>query len=94
MRLTASKEACFLLWTGKEASFLLWKGRDEPGHDGVDRPARSDQDIYSGGGGDVSITDSRLVESKELLPGGSVIRVDSKEEAIEWVTKHRRCVLL
>lgn len=42
--------------------------------------------------GEVSVTDGPFIESKELIPGITVIRVDSKQEAIEWVTKLRRCM--
>ena len=38
----------------------------------------------------VSITDGPFMESKELIPGFTVIQVDSKEKAIEWVTEVRR----
>jgi hypothetical protein len=42
--------------------------------------------------GEVSVTDGPFIEGKELIPGFTVIRVDSKQEAIEWVTKLRRCM--
>jgi hypothetical protein len=41
-------------------------------------------------GGTVSITDGPFLEAKELIPGFTVIQVDTKEKAIEWVTNLRR----
>ncbi len=40
--------------------------------------------------GKVSITDGPFLEGKELMPGFTVIQVDTKEKAIEWVTNMRR----
>ncbi len=40
--------------------------------------------------GKVSITDGPFLEGKELIPGFTVIQVDTKEKAIEWVTNLRR----
>ncbi len=40
-------------------------------------------------GGKTSITDGPFLEGKELMPGFAIIQVDSKEQAIEWVTKLR-----
>jgi hypothetical protein len=40
--------------------------------------------------GKVSITDGPFLEAKELIPGFTVIQVDTKEKAIEWVTNMRR----
>jgi hypothetical protein len=40
--------------------------------------------------GKVSITDGPFLEAKELIPGFTVIQVDTKEKAIEWVTNLRR----
>ncbi len=40
--------------------------------------------------GKVSITDGPFLEGKELIPGFSVIQADTREKAIEWVTKMRR----
>jgi len=40
--------------------------------------------------GKVSITDGPFLEAKELIPGFTVIQVDSREKAIEWVTNMRR----
>ena len=42
--------------------------------------------------GKVSVTDGPFIEGKELIPGFTVIRVDSKQEAIDWMTKLRRCM--
>jgi hypothetical protein len=39
--------------------------------------------------GKVSITDGPFLEGKELIPGFTVIQVDTKEKAIEWVTNLR-----
>ena len=40
--------------------------------------------------GKVSITDGPFMEAKELIPGFTVIQVDTREKAIEWVTNMRR----
>ncbi len=40
-------------------------------------------------GDEVSVTDGPFIEGKELIPGYTVIRVDTKQEAIEWGTKYR-----
>jgi hypothetical protein len=40
-------------------------------------------------GDQVSVTDGPFIEGKELIPGFTVIRVDTKQEAIEWVTRYR-----
>ncbi len=40
--------------------------------------------------GKVSITDGPFLEAKELIPGFTVIQVDTREKAIEWVTIMRR----
>ena len=40
-------------------------------------------------GGKVSVTDGPFIEGKELIPGFTVIRSDTKQEAIEWVTRYR-----
>jgi hypothetical protein len=40
--------------------------------------------------GKVSITDGPFLEAKELIPGFTVIQVDTKEKAVEWVTNMRR----
>ena len=40
--------------------------------------------------GKVSITDGPFLEAKELIPGFTVIRVETKEKAIEWVTSMRK----
>ena len=40
-------------------------------------------------GGEVSITDGPFIEGKELIPGFTVLRVDTKQEAIEWVARYR-----
>ena len=40
--------------------------------------------------GKVSMTDGPFLEGKELIPGFTVIQVDTREQAIEWVTNVRR----
>ena len=40
-------------------------------------------------GGEVSVTDGPFIEGKELIPGFTVIRSDTKQEAIEWVARYR-----
>jgi hypothetical protein len=40
-------------------------------------------------GGEVSVTDGPFIEGKELIPGFTVIRLDTRQEAIEWVTRYR-----
>jgi len=40
--------------------------------------------------GKVTITDGPFMEGKELIPGFTVIQVETKEKAIEWVTNVRR----
>jgi hypothetical protein len=42
--------------------------------------------------GRVSVIDGPFIEGKELIPGFTVIRVDSREQAIDWVTRLRRCM--
>ena len=43
-------------------------------------------------GGEVSLSDGPFIEGKELVPGFTVIQVDTKETAIEWATKLRKCM--
>ena len=40
-------------------------------------------------GGEVSVTDGPFIEGKELIPGFTVIRLDTRQEAIEWVAHYR-----
>jgi len=40
--------------------------------------------------GKVSVTDGPFLEGKELIPGFTVIQVDTKEQAIEWVRSVRQ----
>ncbi len=40
----------------------------------------------------MSVSDGPFIEGKELIPGFTVIRVDSKQEAIDWVAGLRRCM--
>lgn len=42
--------------------------------------------------GTVSVTDGPFIEGKELIPGFTIIEVDTKQAAIEWVTKLRTCM--
>ena len=42
--------------------------------------------------GKISVTDGPFIEGKELIPGFTIIRVDSRQEAIEWTTKLRKCM--
>jgi hypothetical protein len=43
-------------------------------------------------GDDVSITDGPFIEGKELIPGFTVIRLDTKQEAIEWAARYREMI--
>ncbi len=40
-------------------------------------------------GDEVSVTDGPFIEGKELIPGFTVIRLDTRQEAIEWVAGYR-----
>lgn len=42
--------------------------------------------------GEISVTDGPFMEGKELIPGFTIIEVDTKEKAIEWTTKLRKCM--
>lgn len=42
--------------------------------------------------GKVSVTDGPFIESKELIPGFTILQVSSREEALEWVTGLRRII--
>ena len=42
--------------------------------------------------GEFSISDGPFIEGKDLIPGFTVIEVDSKEEAIEWAKDIRECL--
>ncbi|MEH6629702.1 MAG: YciI family protein [Halopseudomonas aestusnigri] len=42
--------------------------------------------------GEFSISDGPFIEGKELIPGYTVISVDTKEEAIEWGKELRECM--
>jgi hypothetical protein len=39
--------------------------------------------------GKVSVTDGPFIEGKELIPGFTIIRVNTRQEAVEWVTRYR-----
>jgi hypothetical protein len=40
--------------------------------------------------GKVSVTDGPFIEGKEFIPGFAIIQVDTKEAALDWVTRLRR----
>ena len=40
-------------------------------------------------GGEVLVTDGPFIEGKELIPGFTIIQVDTKQEAVEWVSRYR-----
>ena len=42
--------------------------------------------------GNFSISDGPFIEGKELIPGFTVINVDSKQEALEWAKELRECM--
>ena len=42
--------------------------------------------------GKFSVSDGPFIEGKELIPGFTIIQVDSKEEAIEWAKELRECM--
>jgi len=42
--------------------------------------------------GGFSITEGPFIEGKELIPGFTVIEVDSKQAAIEWAKQLRECM--
>ncbi len=41
-------------------------------------------------GGEISVTDGPFIEGKEFIPGFTVIEVDSRDEAVEWVAAYRK----
>lgn len=42
--------------------------------------------------GEFSISDGPFIEGKDLIPGFTIINVDSKEDAIDWVKGLRECM--
>lgn len=42
--------------------------------------------------GAVSVTDGPFMEGKELIPGFTIIEVETKEEAVEYATRMRKCM--
>ena len=42
--------------------------------------------------GKFSVSDGPFIEGKELIPGFTVISVNTKEEAIEWAKELRECM--
>ena len=41
-------------------------------------------------GGKVSVTDGPFIEGKEVIPGFAIIQANTKDEALDWVTRLRR----
>ena len=41
---------------------------------------------------DFSISDGPFIEGKELIPGFTIIQVDSKEEALKWAKELCQCL--
>ena len=41
-------------------------------------------------GGEVSVTDGPFIEGKELIPGFTIIRLDTRQEAVDWVARYRK----
>lgn len=42
--------------------------------------------------GEFSVTDGPFIEGKDLIPGFTIITVDTREEAIEWAKGLRECM--
>lgn len=42
--------------------------------------------------GDFSISDGPFIEGKDLIPGFTIIDVDSKQEALDWAKELRECM--
>ena len=42
--------------------------------------------------GNFSVSDGPFIEGKDLIPGFTVISVDSRQEAIEWAKGLRECM--
>lgn len=42
--------------------------------------------------GEISVSDGPFMESKEVVPGYTIIQVDSKKEAVDWATRLRKCM--
>ena len=42
--------------------------------------------------GNFSISDGPFIEGKEMIPGFTVINVDSKQEALDWAKELRECM--
>lgn len=51
------------------------------------RPRRARNTARTFSGDERTVTDGPFVETKELVAGFTIIRVTSKEEAIEWVKR-------
>lgn len=42
--------------------------------------------------GEYSVTDGPFIESKEFIPGFTIIDVETREEAVEWAKQLRECM--
>jgi hypothetical protein len=42
--------------------------------------------------GSFSVSDGPFIEGKDMIPGFTIIRSDTREEAIEWVKSLRECM--
>ncbi len=42
--------------------------------------------------GEYSVSDGPFIEGKDMIPGFTIISVDSKQEAVEWVKQLRACM--
>lgn len=42
--------------------------------------------------GEFSVSDGPFIEGKDLIPGFTVIEVDSKQKAIDWAKELRECM--
>ncbi len=42
--------------------------------------------------GDFSVSDGPFIEGKDMIPGFTIINVDSKQEALDWAKGMRECM--
>jgi hypothetical protein len=42
--------------------------------------------------GELSLTEGPFMGGRELIPGFTIIKVDSKQEAVDWMAGLRRCM--
>lgn len=42
--------------------------------------------------GNFSISDGPFIEGKELIPGFTIIRTETRDEAVEWAKELRKCM--